>query len=147
MHLNVTVKIGSKVQYQINIPSFGSKHNGSSFKISTAGLMNTLLTWIPAIALQRQGNLHRKLKPIEVGSFYSRWNNTYSVLHSLLPLSKQRASKSSTINTHLRKTGFRELFPSNKSLICSEEGSYYLFGFWVVFFFASYWPMLVIEAF
>lgn len=48
MHLNMTMKIGSKVQYQRHIPSLGSKHNGCFLKTSTAGLMNTLLKWKPA---------------------------------------------------------------------------------------------------
>lgn len=62
MHLNLTMKIGSKVQYQINVPSLGSKHEGSLLKTSTAALMNTLRKWIPAALALMQVSLHHKLK-------------------------------------------------------------------------------------
>lgn len=58
----MTMKIGSKVQYQKHIPSLGSKHNGCFLKTSTTGLMNTLLKWIPALLSLMQRNLHHKLK-------------------------------------------------------------------------------------
>lgn len=58
----MTMKTGSKVQYQIHIPFLGRKHNSCFLKTSTAGLMNTLLKWIPAILSLMQGNLHHKLK-------------------------------------------------------------------------------------
>lgn len=58
----MTMKIGSKVQYQKHIPSLGSKHNGCFLKTRATGLMNTLLEWTPALLSLMQGNLHHQPK-------------------------------------------------------------------------------------
>lgn len=98
MHLTLTMKIGSKVQDQTNIPSSGSKHNGSFLKTSTAALMNTLRKWIPAALALLQVSLHCKLKRSS-----ERWAVFADFTDNETARRKQAASKSSIITEYLRR--------------------------------------------